>query len=127
MPRHILLIRANVPDESKRAAFDARYSREHLPDAVKSFGSKRTWRYWLANDSAVHLAMYEFPDRASLDAVAGGEEMKRLVKDFDRDWPEVKRSRDILVLAEEWPGAKGVERCKAVILRLAAKAARASG
>jgi hypothetical protein len=25
-----------------------------------------------------------------------------LVADFDRDWPDVKRSREILVLAEEW-------------------------
>ena len=99
---HILSIRATVPVESKRAAFDAWYSREHLPDAVKSFGCKRAWRYWLANDPAVHLAMYEFPDRASLDAAAGGEEMKRLVRDFDRDWPEVKRSREILVQAEEY-------------------------
>lgn len=49
-------------------------------------------------------AAYEFPDRASLDAAAGGEEMKRLIRDFDRDWPEVKRTRDILVQAESWPG-----------------------
>ena len=101
---HILSIRAIVTDESRRAAFDAWYSREHLPDAVKSFGCKRARRYWLANDPAVHLAMYEFPDRASLDAAAAGEEMKRLVKDFDRDWPQVKRSREILVLAEEFGG-----------------------
>jgi hypothetical protein len=100
---HILSIRATVPDESRRAAFDAWYSREHLPDAVKPFGSKRAWRYWLANDPGVHLAMYEFEDRASLDAAAGGEEMKRLVKDFDCDWPQVKRSREILVQAEAWP------------------------
>ena len=53
-------------------------------------------------DPAVHLAMYEFPDRASLDAANDGEEIKRLVKDFDRDWPDVKRTREILVLAEEW-------------------------
>ena len=55
---HILVVRATVPHESKRAAFDAWYSREHLPDAVKSFGCKRAWRYGLANDPAVHLAMY---------------------------------------------------------------------
>ncbi len=104
MPRHILSICATVPDDSKRAAFDAWYSREHLPDAVKSFSSKRAWRYWLANDPAIHLAMYEFPDRASLDAAAGGEEMKRLIRDFDRDWPDVKRTREILVQAEEYSG-----------------------
>jgi hypothetical protein len=60
------------------------------------------WRTWLANDPAVHLAMVEFPDRASLDAANSGEEMKRLIRDFDRDWPEVKRTRDIIVQAEVW-------------------------
>jgi hypothetical protein len=29
--------------------------------------------------------------------------MKRLIADFDRDWPDVKRSREILALAEEYP------------------------
>jgi hypothetical protein len=47
--------------------------------------------------------MYEFPDRATLDAANEGEEIKRLVKDFDRDWPGVVRTCEILVLAEEWP------------------------
>jgi hypothetical protein len=27
--------------------------------------------------------------------------MKRLVRDFDRDWPNIKRTRDILVQSEE--------------------------
>jgi hypothetical protein len=102
MPLHILCIRSTVPDAAERPAFDAWYSREHLPDAAKSFGALHAWRYWLANDASVHLAMYEFPDRASLDAANDGEEIKRLVKDFDRDWPDVKRTREILVLAEEW-------------------------
>jgi hypothetical protein len=30
--------------------------------------------------------------------------MKRLIRDFDRDWPDVKRTRDIMVQAESWPG-----------------------
>ncbi|MGX1353104.1 hypothetical protein AB7M49_006713 [Bradyrhizobium elkanii] len=29
------------------------------------------------------------------------EDMKRPVADFNRDWPEVTRTRDLLVLAEE--------------------------
>ncbi len=100
MPTHILAIRATVPDESKRAAFDTWYSREHLPDAVKSFGCRKAWRAWSAVDPSIH----HVSDRASLDEAAGGEEMKRLVKDFDRDWPDVTRSRDILVLAQEYVG-----------------------
>ena len=31
-----------------------------------------------------------------------GEEMKRLVADFNRDWPDVSRTREVLVLAEEF-------------------------
>ena len=104
MPIHLFIVRAVVPDESKRAAFDAWYSREHLPDAVKSFGVKRAWRTWSATDPSVHQAFYEFPDRASLDAATGGAEMQRLIADFDRDWPGIKRTRDILVVAEEFAG-----------------------
>jgi hypothetical protein len=28
-------------------------------------------------------------------------DMKRLIADFNRDWPDVTRTREILVLAEE--------------------------
>jgi hypothetical protein len=103
MPRHTFIVRSVVADESKRAAFDAWYSREHLPDAIKSFGVKTAWRYWSKTDPSVHSAMYQFDDLASLEAVVGGTEMKRLIADFDRDWPDVKRSREILALAEEYP------------------------
>ena len=30
-----------------------------------------------------------------------GPEMKRPVADFNRDWPDVTRTREVLVLAEE--------------------------
>jgi hypothetical protein len=31
-----------------------------------------------------------------------GDDLKRLVADFDRDWPGVTRTRELLVLAEEF-------------------------
>jgi hypothetical protein len=31
-----------------------------------------------------------------------GEELKRLVADFNRDWPEIKRMRETFVLAQEF-------------------------
>jgi hypothetical protein len=31
-----------------------------------------------------------------------GEDLKRLVADFNRDWPDVPRARELLVLAEEY-------------------------
>jgi hypothetical protein len=101
MPTHYFIVRATVPDPARRAAFDAWYSREHLPDALKSFRAERAWRSWSAIDPAVHHAMYQFPDRAALDRALGGDEIKRLVADFDRDWPGIVRTREILVLAEE--------------------------
>ena len=50
---------------------------------------------------AFTVATYQFADKASLDRAVNGEEMKRLVADFNRDWPGVTRTREILVLAEE--------------------------
>jgi hypothetical protein len=76
MPHHFFVVRATVSDPAKRAAFDAWYAREHMPDAVKTF-----------------------------DRGTGGDEMKRLVADFNRDWPDVTRTREILALAEEFGAA----------------------
>jgi hypothetical protein len=102
MPPAYFIVRATVSDPAKRAAFDAWYSREHMPDAVKSFGAQRAWRYWSLTDPSLHQATYQFPDAAALDRAVGGDELKRLVADFNRDWPDVTRTREVLVLAEEY-------------------------
>jgi hypothetical protein len=52
-------------------------------------------------DPSLHQAMYQFPDKAALDRAIEGPEMKRLVADFNRDWPDVTRTREVLLLAEE--------------------------
>ncbi|ANW01635.1 hypothetical protein [Bradyrhizobium icense] len=101
MPAAFFVVRATVSDPARRQAFDAWYSREHLPDAMRSFGAVKAWRYWSATDPALHHAMYRFPDQAALDRAIDGPEMKRLVADFNRDWPDVTRTREVLVLAEE--------------------------
>ena len=104
MPAAVFIVRATVTDPAKRAAFDKWYATEHLPDAVKSFGVKKAWRFWSASDPAVHQAMYEFADQAALERATGGEQMKRLIADFNRDWPEVTRTRETLLLAQELVG-----------------------
>ncbi len=96
------VVRATVSDPAKRKAFDAWYSREHLPDAAKSFGVTKAWRCWSLTDRSLHQAMYLFADEASLDRAVNGAEMKRLIADFNRDWPDVTRTRETLVLAEEF-------------------------
>lgn len=102
MPSAYFVVRATVADPAKRKAFDAWYAKEHLPDAAKTFGVKRAWRSWSVSDPSVHVASYEFADQAALDRVVSGDEMKRLVADFNRDWPDVTRTREIFVLAEEF-------------------------
>ena len=105
MPHHFFVVRATVSDPSKRQAFDTWYANEHMPDAVKTFGAEKAWRFWSVTDPALHQATYQFPDKASLDRATTGEDMKRLVADFNRDWPDVTRTREILVLAEEFGAA----------------------
>ena len=106
MPVHYFIVRSVVPDASKREAFDRWYSKEHLPDAAKSFGAQKAWRFWSASDPSMHQAVYQLPDKAALEHATSGEDIKRLVADFDRDWPDIKRSREIMVLAEEWSGSR---------------------
>jgi hypothetical protein len=72
-----------------------------LPDALKSFRAQKAWRHWSATDPSQHLATYQFADQGSLERAVNGEEMKRLIADFNRDWPDVTRTREVLVLAEE--------------------------
>ena len=102
MPKALFVVRATVADASRRAAFDAWYSREHMPDAVKSFGAEKAWRFWSLTDPSLHQATYQFADKAALDRAVNGEDLKRLVADFNRDWPDVTRTRELLVLAEEY-------------------------
>ena len=100
MAAAFFVVRATVADPAQRAAFDKWYQNEHLPDAVRSFGATRAWRFWSLGDPAIHLAMYEFADVAALERAMHGEDLKRLVADFNRDWPQVTRTRETLVLAE---------------------------
>ncbi len=102
MPAAYFVVRATVADASKRKAFDAWYHREHLPDAVTAFGAKKAWRFWSVSDPSVHQASYEFTDQAALDRAMSGEALKALVAEFDRCWPDVTRTREIFVLAEEY-------------------------
>ena len=72
MPAAVFVVRATVSDPAKRQAFGTWYSREHLPDAMKSFGAVKAWRYWSATDPSVHQAMYQFTDKAALDRAIEG-------------------------------------------------------
>ncbi len=102
MPAAFFVVRATVTDAARRAAFDKWYENEHLPDAAKSFGVTKAWRFWSLSDPAVHQATYQFDDEAALERAVKGDDMKRLIADFNRDWPAVTRTRDSFVLAQEF-------------------------
>jgi len=101
MPTYFI-VRATVADPGKRAAFDKWYEQEHVPDAVKAFAAQKAWRFWSESDPAVHIAWYRFADRAALDHGTRPENMKRLVADFDKAWPGVTRTREIVTQAQEY-------------------------
>ncbi len=98
------VVRAVVPNAEKRAEFDAWYSGDHLPWAMKVFGADKGWRFWSESDSSVHQATYQFADKAEAERAVNSEGMKELVADFDRAWPDVKRSREMFTLVEEVDG-----------------------
>jgi hypothetical protein len=102
MSAAFFVVRATVADPAKRKAFDKWYQTEHLPDATKSFGVVKAWRFWSLTDPSLHQATYQFRDEASLDRAMKGQDLKRLVADFNRDWPDVTRTRETFVLAEEF-------------------------
>src|SRR5262245_43371502 len=102
MPAAFFVVRAVVVDPVRRAAFDEWYQHEHLPDAVKSFGVSKAWRLWGLSDPSLHQATYQFDDEASLERMLKGEELKRLVADFNHAWPDVTRTRETFVLAEQF-------------------------
>jgi hypothetical protein len=90
------MVRAEVANEADRDRFDRWYGEHHVPLAMAYFKSEKAWRFWSRLDPAVHYAMYQFPDMATLHAVTGAPGFKALVDDFNDAWPSVPRSRDLL-------------------------------
>src|SRR3954463_6293326 len=106
MAKAFLVVRAIVADAGKRAAFDDWYRREHLPQAMQTFGAEKGWRFWSDTDPAAHQAAYQFADRAAADRALYSAGMKALVVEFDRFWPGIPRTREVLTLAEERDGSQ---------------------
>ena len=102
MPKVFFVVRSTVKDAALRKPFDHWYSTDHMPWALREFKCEKAWRFWSETDPSVHQATYQFADRAALDRGTRPENMTRLVADFDKAWPQIKRSREIMTLAQEW-------------------------
>lgn len=94
-----LIVRAEVA-EADRDAFDRWYETEHLPDARAAFDALSASRGWSDVDRRVHLAFYEFPDLTSARAATTGDAIRRLIAEFDRNFPEVRRTREVVEIRQ---------------------------
>jgi hypothetical protein len=104
MPKAFFMVRAVVA-ENLREKFDHWYSTDHLPWAFKIFQCEKAWRFWSEVEEGVHYAVYRFADKAACDAALAHPEFKKLVADFDRNFPQgVTRTRDVATLVEEREG-----------------------
>ena len=101
MPKAYFVVRSTVSDASLRAKFDHWYSTDHLPWALKEFKAEKAWRLWSESDPAIHQATYQFADKAARDAAMQSAGLKALIADFDKAFPTVTRTRELLTLAEE--------------------------
>lgn len=99
-----LVVRATVADAADRAGFDAWYHKEHMPDAAKAFAALSAWRGWSQNDPSVHCAYYRFESLDRLNAIVSGPVIRELIAEFDRCWPKVTRTREVMSVADELGG-----------------------
>src|SRR5262249_53345353 len=95
------MVRAQVPNESDRAKFDQWYGTHHLPLAMDKFHCEKGWRFWSRSDASIHYALYQFKDMATLRERLDSPDFKLLIADFDRAWPAVARSRDLIESVQE--------------------------
>ena len=100
----MFIVRATVA-ETDRAAFDQWYETEHLPDAMRAFGTDRARRGWSEVDPGTHIAIYEFPSLDHARRIAandGSTEIQKLIAEFDRVWQgRVIRTREILGISQD--------------------------
>lgn len=96
----LFIVRASVP-EADRAAFDDWYERDHLPDAMTTFGAQAAWRAWSVDDPGVHVAVYEFDALAGAQSVPTSPGLTRLIADFEARWADrVPRTREIVQVVQ---------------------------
>ncbi|MCL2427979.1 MAG: hypothetical protein FWD12_01950 [Alphaproteobacteria bacterium] len=101
MGKVFLVVRAVVTDAARRADFDRWYQAEHLPEAMKAFDVRRGIRCWSRTDPAVHYAVYEFPSVAEARRAEESPAIGELIAAFDRAFPAVTRSREIIEIVQE--------------------------
>ena len=62
----------------------------------------RARRGWSRDEESVHIALYEFADRAAADRAMQSDGIGELIAEFDRLWKgRVTRTRELLDLVQD--------------------------
>lgn len=86
-PEHMLSVRATV-EPGREVEFNRWYDSEHMPDAVRMFpGCIGGARYVVVLGDGTHqyMALYAFKSAADLKRALSSEEIKELIRIYDRD------------------------------------------
>jgi len=94
--RAYFMVRSVVANEADCAKFDQWYGSHHVPLAMEKFRCEKAWRFWSRVEPSVHYAMYQFRDMGALKERIDSADFKMLVADYDKAWPNVTRTRDLI-------------------------------
>lgn len=97
------LVRSQV-NEADRVEFNYWYGTVHLPLAIEKLQAEKGWRFWSRSDPSVHYALYQFSDVETLRRRIESPDFTLLVADFDKVWPQVPRTRDLIELTQAVEG-----------------------
>ena len=101
MPATFFIVRS-VVEPHLREKLEHWYANDHLPWALSVFKCEKAWRCWSTREEGVHYAVYRFTDKASCGAALNSPEYKEeMVADYDRAFPSVLRTRDVVTLVDE--------------------------
>ena len=101
MPATFFIVRS-VVEPHLREELEHWYANDHLPWALRVFKCEKAWRCWSTREEGVHYAVYRFTDKASCDAALNSHDYKEeMVADYDRAFPSVLRTRDVVTLVDE--------------------------
>ncbi|HUZ89480.1 MAG TPA: DUF4286 family protein [Candidatus Acidoferrales bacterium] len=102
MPTVLYTVKSTISKQNE-AAYNKWYNEDHIPQFLAYPGvvSAHRFRSILGEDTYQYIALYEFQDERTLREMLDSAQMKDLKADFDRRFPESKRSS--AAYEQVWP------------------------
>ena len=93
-------VKSTISKENE-AAYNKWYNEIHIPEFLSFPGVVSARRYRAVIGEDQYITLYEFQDEATLRRMLESDHMKNLKVDFDKRFPESKRS--IAAYEQVWP------------------------